>query len=61
MGSTGSTGSTGAVHKIRRAARSFEDMVFTKDEEPVNLLNLQNLFEETLIQSQSLMSSSLLV
>ena len=51
----------GAAHKNRKAPRSFEDMVFTKDEEPVNLLNLQNLFKETLIQSQSLMSPSLLV
>ena len=33
----------GAAHKNRKAPRSFEDMVFTKDEKPVNLLNLQNL------------------
>ena len=33
----------GAAHKNREAPRSFEDMVFTKDEKPVNLLNLQNL------------------
>ena len=51
----------GAAHKNRKAPRSLEDMVFAKDEEPVNLLNLQNLFKETLIQSQSLMSPSLLV
>ena len=33
----------GAAHKNRKAPRSFEDMVFTKDEKPLNLLNLQNL------------------
>ena len=32
----------GAAHKNMEAPRSFEDMVFTKDEKPVNLLNLQN-------------------
>ena len=30
----------GAAHKNRKAPRSFEDMVFTKNEKPVNLLNL---------------------
>ena len=33
----------GAAHKNRKAPRSFEDMVFTKNEKPVNLLNLLNL------------------
>ena len=30
----------GAAHKNRKAPRSFEDMVFTKNGKPVNLLNL---------------------
>ena len=34
----------GAAHKNMEAPRSFEYMVFTKDGNPVNLLNLQNLF-----------------
>ena len=34
----------GAAHKNMEAPQSFEDMVFTKDEKPVNLLNLQNPF-----------------
>ncbi len=42
----GSVGSTGVVRRIiiwkRRGV--LEYMVFTKDEIPVNLLNLQNLF-----------------
>ncbi len=42
MGSVGSTGSTGAVRriKIRKRRGVLEYMVFTKDEKPVNLLNL---------------------
>ena len=34
----------GAAHKNIEAPRSFEYMVFTKDGNPVNLLNLQKLF-----------------
>ena len=34
----------GAAHKNIEAPRRFEYMVFTKDGNPVNLLNLQNLF-----------------
>ena len=34
----------GAAHKNMEAPQSFEDRVFTKDEKPVNLLNLQNPF-----------------
>ena len=42
MGSVGSTGSTGAVRRIKIKKRRgvLEYMVFTKDEKPVNLLNL---------------------
>ena len=42
MVSVGSTGSTGAVRriKIRKRRGVLEYMVFTKDEKPVNLLNL---------------------
>ena len=45
VGSTGSTGSTGAVWRIKIKKRRgvLEYMVFTKDEKPVNLLNLLNL------------------
>ena len=44
-GSKGSEGSEGggAAHHHREAPRRFEYMVFTKDEKPVNLLNLLNL------------------
>ena len=44
----GSEGSMGVVRRIKikniEAPQSFEYMVFTKDGNPVNLLNLQNLF-----------------
>ena len=33
----------GAAHKNKKAPRSFEDLVFTKNGKPVNLLNLLNL------------------
>ena len=42
VGSTGSTDLTGAVRriKIKKRREVLEYMVFTKDEKPVNLLNL---------------------
>jgi len=42
----GLVGSTGSVRRIRIWKRRgvLEYMVFTKDEKPVNLLSLQNLF-----------------
>ena len=40
----GGSNGGGAAHKNIEAPRSFEYMIFTKDGNPVNLLNLQNLF-----------------
>ena len=39
MGFMGAVGRAGAAHKNIEAPRSFEYMVFTKDGNPVNLLN----------------------
>ena len=43
MGSVGRAGG-GAAHKNQKRCGVLEYMVVSKDEKPVNLLNLQNLF-----------------